>query len=220
MDARQLADVPASRHEQPLHVIEDAYEHALGALRDEQAPPLDAVVWMCAHLAALQHVMHREMSRLCDGTDVNAFRRRSFQLERTLRTVEQLACGDALTLNVDADTVRRRLIAQLQAQAEHEHRLLDRLTDAMSGGDQRRLVADYGRALAHAPTRPHPHAPHGRMLGWLAFRLNGPRDRIMDTLDSRPTPTPHRPRKPIKSTRWGDYFLGVTNPGAIEKRNS
>jgi hypothetical protein len=56
------------------------------------------------------------------------------------------------------------------------------------------------------------------MLGWLAFRLNGPRDRIMDTLDSRPTPTPHLPRKPIKSTRWGDYFLGVTNPGAIEKR--
>jgi hypothetical protein len=56
------------------------------------------------------------------------------------------------------------------------------------------------------------------MLGWLAFRLNGPRDRIMDTLDSRPTPTPHRPRKPIKSTRWGDYLLGVTNPGAMEKR--
>jgi hypothetical protein len=173
---------------------------------------------MCAHLAALQHVVHREMSRLCDGADVNAFRRSSFQLERTLRTVEQLACGDALTLNVDAASVHRNLVAQLQAQAAHEHHLLDRLTECMPVAEQRRLVADYERALAHAPTRPHPHSPHGRLLGWLAFRLNGPRDRIMDTLDSRPTPTPHRPRKPIKSTRWGDYFLGVTNPGAFDKR--
>ena len=206
------------RQDQPLHAIEDAYDHALAALTDEHAPPLDAVVWMCAHLAALQHVVHREMTRLCNGPDVNAFRRSSLQLERTLRTVEQLACGDALTLNVDGGTVLRSLVTQLRAQAEQEHRLLDRLSECMPAAEQRRLVADYERALTHAPTRPHPHAPHGRMLGWLAFRLNGPRDRIMDTLDSRPTPTPHRPRKPIKSTRWGDYFLGVTNPGAVEKR--
>jgi hypothetical protein len=209
---------PTSRREQALHAIEDAYTRALNVLSDEQAPPLDAVVWMCAHLAALEHAVHRELSLRCDESDVSAFRRRSFQLERTLRTVEQLACGDALTLHVDAAAVRRSLIAQLQAQAEREHRLLDRLSECMAVDEQRRLVADYERALAQAPTRPHPHAPHGRMLGWLAFRLNGPRDRIMDTLDSRPTPTPHRPRKPIKSTRWGDYLLGVTNPGALEKR--
>jgi hypothetical protein len=212
------ANSSTSRRDQPLHVIEDAYDHALGALGDEKAPPLDAVVWMCAHLAALEHVVHREMTRLCNGPDVNASRSGSFQLERTLRTVEQLACGDALTLNVDGETVRRRLVTQLRAQAEREHRLLDRLSACMPVDEQRRLVADYEGALAHAPTRPHPHAPHGRMLGWLAFRLNGPRDRIMDTLDSRPTPTPHRPRKPVKSTRWGDYLLGVTNPGAMEKR--
>jgi hypothetical protein len=209
---------PTSRREQALHAIEDAYDRALNVLSDEHSPPLDAVVWMCAHLAALEQAVYRELSRRCDGPDVSAFRRSSFQLERTLRTVEQLACGDALTLHVDAAAVRRSLIEQLQAQAEREHRLLDRLSECMPVDEQRRLVADYERALAHAPTRPHPHAPHGRMLGWLAFRLNGPRDRIMDTLDSRPTPTPHRPRKPVKSTRWGDYLLGVTNPGAMEKR--
>ncbi len=219
MDTDKRVVTPASRRDQPLHAIEDAYEHALGALDDEQAPALDAVVWMCAHLAALQHVGQREMSRLCDEPDVSTFRRSSFALERTLRTVEQLACGDALAVNVDGAGVRRSLVAQLKAQAENEHRLLDRLSERLPAEEQRHLVAEYERALAHAPTRPHPHAPHGRMLGWLAFRLNGPRDRIMDTLDSRPTPTPHRPRKPIKSTRWGDYFLGVTNPGAIEKRN-
>ena len=122
MDASKHPAAPAARQDQPLHAIEDAYDHALGALSDEHAPPLDAVVWMCAHLAALEHVVHRELSRLCDGPDVNAFRRSSFQLERTLRTVEQLACGDALTLNVDAAAVRRNLIAQLRAQAEQEHR--------------------------------------------------------------------------------------------------
>ena len=211
MDGR----LPASRQDQPLYVIEDAFQHALGALSDPHAPPLDAVVWMCAHLAALQHVVHRELARVCAEPDVSAFRRSSLHLERTLRTVEQLACGDALTLNVDSATVHRNLLMQVQAQAAHEHRLLDRLAEHLSLREQRRLVTDYERALSHAPTRPHPHAPHGRMLGWLAFRLNGPRDRIMDTLDSRPTPTPHRPRKPVKSSRWGDYFLGVTNPGAL-----
>ena len=40
----------------------------------------------------------------------------------------------------------------------------------------------------------------------------------MDTLDSRPTPTPHRPRKPIKSTRWGDYILGVSHTDARDER--
>jgi hypothetical protein len=219
MDADARAAASAARQDQPLHAIEDAYDHALNVLGDGHSPPLDAVVWMCAHLAALEHVVHRELSRSCDGPDVNRFRRSSLQLERTLRTVEQLACGDALTLNVDAAAVRHNLIAQLKAQAEHEHRLLDRLSECMPVAEQRHLVANYERALAQAPTRPHPHAPHGRMLGWLAFRLNGPRDRLMDTLDSRPTPTPHRPRKPIKSTRWGDYFLGVTNPGALKDRD-
>lgn len=206
-----------SRQDQPLHVIEDAYERALAALDDPGAPPLDAVVWMCAHLAAVEHVVQRELTRYLDAPDVSAFRRNAVALERTLRTLEQLASGDALTSRVDGVSVRRAFLDQLQAQADHEHRLLDRLAERLSPAEQSRLVADYERALWHAPTRPHPHAPHGRLLGWLAFHLNGPRDRIMDTLDSRPTPTPHRPRKPIKSSRWGDYFLGVTNPGALRE---
>jgi hypothetical protein len=207
-----------THRDQPLHVIEDAYQHALGALENPQAPPLDAVIWMCAHVAAVQHVVERHMARLLDGPEVSAFHRNCLRLERTLRTVEQLACGDALASRIDAPAVLNSLHSQLREQAEQEHRLLEKLAERLPAADQRRLVADYERALAHAPTRPHPHAPHGRMFGWLAFRLNGSRDRIMDTLDSRPTPTPHKPRKPIKSTRWGDYFLGVQNPGAMRDR--
>lgn len=218
MHSKDETGAPTTRRDEPLHVIEDAFAHALDALSDPHAPPLDAVVWMCAHLAAQQHAAHRELTRVCDEPDMGGFLRSSLQLERTLRTVEQLANGDALTINVDAETVHSNLLAQVRAQAEHEHRLVVRLAECLTPAQQRRLVVDYERALSHAPTRPHPHAPHGRMLGWLAFRLNGPRDRIMDTLDSRPTPTPHRPRKPIKSTRWGDYFLGVTNPGAVRER--
>ncbi len=202
---------PAPRDDRPLHVIEDAYEHAFATLADPQAPQLDAVVWLCVHLSAVQHVVQRELARFLEGRDVAAFRRRGLQLERTLRTLEQLECRDALVSNVDAGLVLRSLLDQVRAQADHEHRLLLQLAERLSPPEQRRLVADYERAMAHAPTRPHPHAPHGRVLGALAFRINGSRDRIMDTLDSRPTPTPHPPRKPVRSSRWGDYLVGATH---------
>jgi hypothetical protein len=202
---------PAPHDDRPLHIIEDAYEHAFAALADPHAPPLDAVVWLCVHLSAVQHVVQRQLNRFLDGPDLSAFRRGGVQLERTLRTLEQLRSGDALVSNVDVGLVLRSLVDQVRAQAGHEHRLLLQLAEMLSPEGQRRLVADYERAMAHAPTRPHPHAPHGPLLGSLAFRVNGARDRIMDTLDSRPTPTPHRPRKPVKSSRWGDYLVGVSH---------
>jgi hypothetical protein len=202
---------PAPRDDRPLRVIEDAYEYAFAALHDPHAPPLDAVVWLCVHLSAVQHVVQRELTRLLAGPEVDAFRRGGVQLEHTLRTLEQLDCGDGLVSHVDAGLVLRSLIDQVRAQADHEHRLLLRLAERLSADEQRRLVADYERAMANAPTRPHPHAPHGRLLGSLAFRINGSRDRIMDTLDSRPTPTPHPPRKPVKSSRWGDYLIGASH---------
>ena len=161
---------PAPRDDRPLHVIEDAYEHAFAALTDPHAPPLDAVVWLCVHLSAVQHVVQRELARFVDGPDVAAFRREGVHLERTLRTLEQLECRDALVSNIDAGLVLRSLLDQVRAQADHEHRLLLQLAEQLSPREQRRLVADYERAIAHAPTRPHPHTPHGRVGAWAIAR--------------------------------------------------
>jgi hypothetical protein len=205
------AVAPGPRDDRPLHVIEDAYEHAFAALADPHAPQMDAVIWLCVHLSAVQHVVQRELARFLAAHELAAFRHGGVQLERTLRTLEQLESKDALVSHVDAGLVLRSLINQVRGQADREHLLLLQLAKRLSAPEQRRLVADYERALVHAPTRPHPHAPHGRVLGALAFHINASRDRIMDTLDSRPIPTPHRPRKPVKSSRWGDYLIGASH---------
>ena len=189
---------PSRCPDQPLQAIEDAHERALEALADPDTPTLDAVVWLSVHLAAVQHVVQPEFSRFFDGPIVRTFRRGAGRIERTLRTLEQLESGDALVSNVDETRVLHALVAQVGAQADLEHRLLDQLAERLSPDEQRRLVAEYQCALAQAPTRPHPHAPHGPVLGGLAFRVNGPRDHVMDTLDSRHIPTPHRPRKPVQ----------------------
>ena len=70
------------------------------------------------------------------------------------------------------------------------------------------LGSDLEKALVRAPTRPHPDTRHGRLVGGLAFWLDGIADRVRDSLDSRTVPTPHRTAVPRPMTRWGAYALG------------
>jgi hypothetical protein len=66
-------------------------------------------------------------------------------------------------------------------------------------------VADYERALTHAPTRPHPHLSRGGLL----FRLDALRDSVLDMMDGRHVPVPRQPRRRrLIPGRWGAYFLG------------
>jgi len=134
-------------------------------------------------------------------------------IEQLLRVLEQQLTGDALAAHIDQKLLVRSLADRLVEYVEQEGRLLDLLRSRLSFEAQRDLAAAYQRALQHGPTRPHPHAPHGRMLSRLAYRLNGSRDRLMDTLDSRHVPTPHRSRSPVKASRWGDYLLGASHTG-------
>ena len=133
------------------------------------------------------------------------------RIERLLRELEQQLTGDALAAHIEQTQLVRSLANELSAHVDNEHRLLDQLGDRLSPEEQQRVTAGYQRALAHGPTRPHPHAPHGPVLGGLAYRVNGPRDRMMDTLDSRHVPTPRQSRAPVKPSRWGDYLLGASH---------
>ena len=70
------------------------------------------------------------------------------------------------------------------------------------------LEAAYAKALAGAPTRPHPHAPHRGPLGRLAFRVDAWRDHAMDVMDGRHAPVPRRMRTVREPGRWARYLLG------------
>jgi hypothetical protein len=194
---------------QPLHALEDAHARLLALVDHPQVRPMDGVVWFSAHLSAMHHVIHPAARRvLGDRETVDALRRGTVRIERTLRQLEQVYCGDALAVGLDGDWASHELVDRLNEQAELEHRLLHRLAAELTVEQQEELMAAYRHALERAPTRPHPHTPHGRRLEALVFVVNARRDRIMDTVDSRPLPTPHPLRKVVKNGRWSDYVIG------------
>jgi hypothetical protein len=201
-----------------LAEIEDGHERAFAVLDDPNGSLLDAIAWLSAHLAAVQHVVRPATLRILGDTPaVTALDRGTVRIERTLRSLEQLASGDRLAAGVDARWLPRELTRSVNAQADREHRILGRLGGDMTSKEQEEPVAAYRRALQQAPTRPHPQTAH-RQVGALAFWVDARRDRIMDTLDARHVPTPHRARAQVKTGRWSDYLLGRRSPGLPTER--
>ena len=194
---------------QPLLILEDAHARLLDLVDHPQVRPMDGVVWFSAHLSAMNHVIHPAARKvLRDRETDEALRRGTVRIERILRQLEQLYCGDALGARLDGAWESHELLDRLSEQSQIEHKVLHRLAAELTVEQQEELLTAYRHALERAPTRPHPHTPHGRRLEALVFFVNARRDRIMDTLDSRPLPTPHPMRKVVKNGRWSDYVIG------------
>lgn len=208
------ATTPSLGHDWPLPVIEDTQERAFAALADANAPGHDSVVWLCVHPAAVQHVVHPELTRVSKGRVVTAFRPGAVRLKRTLRTLLPMHSGDALVSNVDATRVLDTLVVEVRAQTDQEHRLRDEPAERLSTDQEWRLIANCEHPRTQAPTRPHPYAPRRQVLGRLAYLVHGARDHALDTPDSRHVPTPHRAREPVKNMRRGDFLLGVNSTDA------
>jgi hypothetical protein len=204
-------DPAPTDHEEPLRSIEDAYARALACVGNPAASPLDAVAWISAHLAAFAHAVHpAAVHALADETAVSTLRDGALLLERVARRLEQLGSGDWLAGGMSSATLTGSFTRLVADQADREHVLLRRLADRLTVDEQRQLAAAYRHSLEHAPTRPHPHMPHGAALGALVYHVNAVRDRVMDTLDSRPTPAPRPARRQTKPGLWVDYLAGIT----------
>ena len=191
-------------------VVEDAHAQAAAALAPETSAPLDAVVWLSAHLAAVGRVVAPQATRRL-GESAAVLReghRRDLELERMLRIAERRYSGDVLASGLDGERIRSAIAARLDAHAELEHARLEALADLLDGAEQLRLAEGYLDVLAKAPTRPHPHLPHHGVTGAIAFRVDAVRDRLLDTMDSRHVPLPRQSREPRTSGRWGSYLLG------------
>jgi hypothetical protein len=164
------------------------------------------VSWLSAHLAALDRSVYPMVKRnLPDGPAVVARQRRTaVRLAHTLRAVERRHSGDALASGLDSSRLLDNVRHLLDEHSEAEAQLLDRLAAALHGTAANELVADYERALIHAPTRPHPHLSRGGLM----FRLDALRDNVLDTMDGRHVPVPRLTRRHITPGRWGSYILG------------
>jgi hypothetical protein len=199
---------PGSTASRPfVDVLDDAHQQAVDALTADQ--PLDAVVWLSAHLAACQRTLHRAAGRVpAAGRALNALRVADAELERLLRNAEQHHAGDSLAAQLDATRLEAELRDALDRHAEAERILVAGVVDRISSEDADALMASYDEVLRQAPTRPHPHAPHRGLLGAAAFRVDALRDRVMDTMDGRNVPSPRRERQTTRPGRWGRYVLG------------
>jgi hypothetical protein len=104
---------------------------------------------------------------------------------------------------LSGERLRERLVELVNAHSAVQQRLVAALEGALDPAEADSLAKEYGEALEHAPTRPHPHL-HSRML----FRLDAMRDRILDTMDGRHVPVPRVARTHITPGRWGSYLIG------------
>lgn len=195
-------------------VVEDAHVQAVAALSDSTERPLDAIVWLSAHLAAtartIRPIAARRLSE--SAAAVREVTRRDVELERMLRIAERRHSGDALAAGLDSGRLRDSLMERLAAHADTEHQRLAALSQVLSGDEERSLAESYLDALVKAPTRPHPHLPHDGVVGAIAFRVEAVRDRLLDTMDGRHVPLPRVPHEPRTPGRWGSYLLGQMQP--------
>jgi len=199
---------PVSRADHPfVGALADAHQKAGDALAADQ--PLDAVVWLSAHLAACLHTVHRAAKQVGAAEPaLLALRSADRELERLLRQAEQHHAGDSLAAQLDGKRLETHLHAAIETHARAEADLVRALVEGLDTTDVETLMSAYAEALRQAPTRPHPHAPHRGMLGAAAFRIDALRDKVMDTMDGRNVPSPRRTREPARAGRWGRYVLG------------
>jgi hypothetical protein len=179
---------------------------------------MDAVVWLSAHLTAMEHVVYPVMATLLTDhqEDLDRQRAASRRMHRGLRLLEQRRAGDGL-IRIDSLGGRPdRLLMMMDEHAARERELLARLVEALDEQAVSSLAVRYDDAVRHGPTRPHPHGPHRGQLGRLTYAFDAVRDHLLDILDSRHVPLPKDAPRQRKVGRWGRYLLGGIDPAPTE----
>jgi hypothetical protein len=186
--------------------LSQAFEEADKLLGATDSPPLDAVVWLSAHIAAFEHAVYPEIRKsLPDAGELIAVdRAAASRLAKALRIMERRHSGDVLASGLSSERLSERIADLVRIQKTEQQLIVSRLEQTLDDAATNALIASYASALSHAPTRPHPHFSHGSLM----FHLDALRDKLLDTMDGRHVPIPRLRRRRITPGRWGHYFLG------------
>ena len=200
---------PADR---PADVQDDVvapHRAALAALDDPGTNSLVAVSWLAAHLAAAEECVYGPARRrLPDGAAlVHEQVRVDRRLHEALWRLDRRLTGDVHHAHRDVAELERAVRSRLEEHAEREHGLLEQLLAVLDVEERADLGRRLATALAHAPTRPHPHSPHPLWAGGVLHRLEAMADRLRDLMDGRDVPTPHEVRPPLQPGHWGSYVM-------------
>ena len=192
MTAQQILtteDEPGSATHRSLSTSIDTTRDAVHEVLDaaEAFTRHKAIARMSSHLAAMSRTVYphaagqfgpaAQLREVC--------LRRGREVEWTMRGLECHMAGEMYAAGRPHTAVSSALGQRLDSYWPAERELVGWVEDQLSPGDRDKLAHAYWRALAHAPTRPHPRSPRSGPLRHAAFWWHGRWDRLLDGVDSR-----------------------------------
>ena len=206
----EVSDAEAGFHAALCQRLAGAARMPAGSMDPRSgAPQYDVLISaLSEHVAVMERVVHPLLARWRgDDPRIAELRPLAAGLVRTMRGMEQHLYGDARAPQAELPELHSRLLQLLDRHAELEEALLRDAEADLSVEERRELAGRLEEASRHAPTRPHPHAPHSPRLVPLAFRLNAVWDDVLDAMDVREV-SGRRRRAPKEVGLWGSYLFG------------
>ena len=170
----------------------------------------------CQHLHAVDDVLLKAYAKLPDGKalchDYTAGVKR---LEVLLYHVNAHEYGSTIEGSFSWPDLWADVADAMGDQRRHEEELARALTDALDDGELEELTGRVRAVEPEEPTRPHPHQPHGGVLGKVSRKLMRTTDAFWDAAQGRIVPEPKRPPKKEPGL-LGQYLLGSPRFGDDE----
>lgn len=185
----KVPERPAAEADDLVTLVDAAYFAARdGLLAVEAFSNHRAIATASGHLAVMRLVIWPAARRALGRGDrtLSACAASARQALWALCLYQRWLAGEAHAARLPGQDLLATLRQRLDGYRSDEAELLARLLHQAAGDELTRLARSYRVALAASPSRPHPCSPHSGLLGWLAFRLHGGWDKVLDTLDSRP----------------------------------
>ncbi len=179
--------------------------------RDEYAHLDTFMASTSRHLAALSAAL-LPRARQHDRELVDQFIAQSRRLELTLALTKAKLYGGAHAAHATWQRVWTDLDREFEATMMLESRIVARLVGRLEPEEMDGLALRLHRAELHAPTRPHPYAPHAGVTGRMSRRMLATVDRFWDTAEGRNIPEPPHPHDHSHDGLITHYLLADVDP--------
>lgn len=160
---------------------------ALAELALDRPDYQHVVTWISADSAALERVVYPAARRHLRAARpaIDRLAALTRRVEHATFELHQWLSGDGRVGAVDLPASIARLRSLLEESLSGHSRLAEDLASAVTTKQWECLVKRHARAVASAPSRPHPHIPHSGPAERIAFVIAGTVDRLIDALESR-----------------------------------
>ncbi|WP_310961155.1 hypothetical protein [Nocardioides terrisoli] len=166
------------------------------------------------HLAAVSAaIVPAARKQLDDGAErAKELVQQSRHLELAMAKLKARLYGEAHVAQITWGELWTDARDELERTLELERRLVDDLLARLDDDHADELAGRLYHAELHAPTRPHPYAPHVGLTGRVARRVLTTVDHFWDTTEGRMVPEPVRPRDHTHDGLLTHYLLADPDP--------